>query len=93
MHHALVVILAVFVLLSSSCFAAIQVIEEPGVDPVMAKNVRTVVASFDQLLADEMKVALNHDVKVFIAPTQSAYANVLQRELGKTAIRRSETPK
>ena len=82
-HHALVVILAVFVLLSSSCFAAIQVIEEPGVDPVMAKNVRTVVASFDQLLADEMKVALNHDVKVFIAPTQSAYANVLQRELGQ----------
>lgn len=82
--QTMVFILAVFVLLSSSCFAAIHVIEEPGVDAVMAKNVRTVVASFDQLLAEEMKVSLNHDVKVFIAPTQGAYANVLQRELGQS---------
>jgi hypothetical protein len=81
---ALVFILAVFILFSSSCFAAIHVIEEPGVDAVMAKNVRTVVASFDQLIAEEMKVSLNHDVKVFIAPTQSAYAVVLQRELGQS---------
>lgn len=82
--QALVVILAIVVLLSSSCFAAIHVIEEPGVDAVMAKNVRTVVASFDQLIAEEMKVTLNHDVKVIIAPSQSAYAIVLQRELGQS---------
>lgn len=82
--QTLVLILAVVVQFSASCFAAIHVIEEPGVDAAMAKNVRAVVASFDSVIADEMKVALARDVKVFIAPTQSAYANVLQRELGQS---------
>lgn len=75
-------LLAFFVLTPLSASAAIAVYAEPGTDPQLVHNVQLVADAFDQILATELGVTLDKDVKLFVAPSRDAYIQVLQRELG-----------
>ena len=75
-------LLILSLLLSTPVEAAILVIAEPDVNPLLVRNVQQVADAFDHIVATELGVTLNKDVKVFVTPTRAAYIDVLQRELG-----------
>ena len=71
-------------MMPTSVLAAITVVGEPGADPVQLRNVQQVVDAFNGILAKEMNVTLERDVKIFVSSSRANYAVLLQREIGQT---------
>ncbi len=66
-------------LLTQTSFAAIRVIEEPGVDTLAIQDIHSAVEAFEQLLKNEMGTDLKQEVSLYVCPDRNTYLRVRQR--------------
>jgi hypothetical protein len=78
---AIVVALILVLAVQATAFAAILVIPEPGADPAHVALVREAADAFTAIVAAELGVTLDNDVRLFVCPTGESYRAVLVREL------------
>ncbi len=73
-------LLVCFLCLETAAYGAITIIPEPNTPPQVLKIVEKVVAAFNGIVEQRMKVTLSKDIKIFVCPNLQSYRRVLQEE-------------
>ncbi len=68
--------------METAAYGAITVIPEPNTPPQVLTIVEKVVAAFNGIVEQRMKVTLSKDIKIYVCPNLDSYRRVLREEFG-----------